>query len=387
MTEKLYYADAYLTKFTGKVLECIENKKGYRVVLDRTCFYPEGGGQPADIGILGGGNVTDVHDKDGVIYHTMDRPLEIGSVVEGEINWEHRFDLMQNHSGEHILSGIICAKYGCDNVGFHMGKDIITIDLNTKIPEEDIAWLEEKANEAIWSNTPVSISYPSKDELKKIDYRSKKELEGDVRIVNVGEYDCCACCGTHVKLAGEIGQIKIIGIQSYKGGTRMELLCGKRALRDYRVKNDASAAVGSLLSVPSTKIETAVSNVIAEKNELTQKTDKLKWKFFTIKAEQIDSENAAFFGNELSGKDMTHFADIIIKKGLKRAAVFSAAADGFAFVLLSTEKDAKDIAEEMKEPFKCKGGGKAEAVQGRVIGEKDRFKEFFEKKGFVVLEC
>ena len=143
MTEKLYYRDAYATKFTARVLDCTEEKKHWTVILDRTLFYPEGGGQPADIGVLSGVRVLDVH--------------------------EHRFDLMQNHSGEHILSGVICGRYGCDNVGFHMGKESITIDLNTKIPAEDLPYLEEKANEAIWKNVPVGICYPSKEELANLE--------------------------------------------------------------------------------------------------------------------------------------------------------------------------------------------------------------------------
>lgn len=388
MTEKLYYQDAYATKFTAKVLECTEEKQGYQVILDKTLFYPEGGGQPADMGTLGSVNVLDVHEKNDIIAHTTDKPLKVGAEVEGEIDWERRFDLMQNHSGEHILSGVICGKYGCDNVGFHMGKESITIDLNTKIPEADLPWLEEKANEAIWTNAPVGIRYPSKEELDALEYRSKKELEGQVRIVNVGEYDCCACCGTHVKLAGEIGQIKIIGAQNYKGGTRLELLCGKRALQDYRKKNDVANEAGRLLSVPGVKADGAVKNLLAEKDELIQTLNQLKWKYFTQKAEQVavGTENILFFGDGLNSKDMTHFADLLLKKGAKRAAVFSKNGEGFAFVLLSTEKDARTFADEMKEPFGCKGGGKPDAVQGRVTADKKELKVFFEGKGFLIEE-
>ena len=388
MTEKLYYLDAYATKFTAKVLECTAEKKNFKVVLDRTLFYPEGGGQPADMGTLGGVKVLDVHEKDDIITHTTDKPLEVGAEVEGEIDWERRFDLMQNHSGEHILSGVICAKYGCDNVGFHMGKEMITIDLNTKIPEEDLPWLEEKANEAIWNNVPVGIRYPSKEELDALDYRSKKELEGQVRIVNVGEYDCCACCGTHVKLAGEIGLIKIISSQNYKGGTRLELLSGKRALQDYRKKNDVSAQAGQLLSVPAEKVDGAVKNLLAERDELIQTLNQVKWKYFNLKAEQVaeGTENILFFGEGLNSKDMTHFADLLLKKGAKRTAVFSPSGDGFAFVLLSVEKDGRDFTDAMKEPFACKGGGKPDAVQGRVTGAKKDIQVFFEEKGFLVEE-
>lgn len=388
MTEKLYYQDAYAVNFTAMVLECTEDKQGYKVLLDRTLFYPEGGGQPADHGILGNARVLDVHEKGEMIFHTTDRPLKVGETVKGEIDWERRFDLMQNHSGEHILSGVICGKYGCDNVGFHMGKESVTIDLNKKIPMEDLAALEDRANEAIWRNTPLEITYPSKEELAALEYRSKKELEGQVRIVRAGEYDCCACCGTHVKLAGEIGQIKIIGAQNYKGGTRLELLCGKRALQDFRRKANAAEEAGKLLSVPAVQVDSSVKSLLAERDSLIQTLQQLKWKYFTEKAEQVedDVENILFFGDDLNSKDMTHFADLLLKKGAKRTVVFSKAGDGFAFVLLSAEKDARDFTEEMKELFGCKGGGKPDAVQGRVRGEKKALKAFFTEKGFRIAE-
>ena len=383
MTEKLYYIDAYKTEFSAIVLSCDKDKKGYKVVLDKTCFYPEGGGQPGDIGTIGCVNVTDTHEKDEIIYHYTDAPLTAGEEVEGKINWPHRFDLMQNHSGEHILSGIICAKYGCDNVGFHMGKDMITIDFNTKIPAEDIEWLENKANEAIWTNAAVGVRYPSKEELAEIDYRSKKEIEGEVRIVNVGDYDCCACCGTHVRTAGEIGQIKIIGIQSYKGGTRMEMLCGMRALEDYRKKNDITSQTGTLLSAPALKSGEAVNRLYAEKEELLLSLNELKQKYFEAKAEQFKNiKNVLVFEDGLNGKDMTSFADMMIKKGAERVALFTSSAEGYAYVVISTVKDARGFADEMKELFAAKGGGKDLSVQGRVNAERDGLIKYFENKGF-----
>ncbi len=387
-TRKLYYEDCHLRCFTAQVLGCEQTVKGYEVILDATAFYPEGGGQAADTGTLNGVAVLDTREREESVVHFCEAALEAGSSVEGIIDWERRFDLMQNHSGEHILSGVICAKYGCDNVGFHMGKEMITIDLNTKIPEEDLAWLEEKANEAIWNNAPVGIRYPSKEELDALEYRSKKELEGQVRIVNVGEYDCCACCGTHVKLAGEVGQIKIISAQNYKGGTRLELLCGKRALQDFRKKNDVSAQAGQLLSVPAEKVDGAVKNLLAERDELIQTLNQLKWKYFNLKTEQVaeGTENILFFGEGMNSKDMTHFADLLLKKGAKRTAVFSPSGDGFAFVLLSSEKDGREFTDAMKEPFACKGGGKPDAVQGRVTGAKKDIQAFFEERGFLVEE-
>lgn len=387
MTEKLYYHNAYETKFTGCVISCKEAKDGcFHITMDKTLFYPEGGGQPGDKGVLGGVHIFDTHEKDNEIIHYGDGPLEVGTEVNGEVDWQWRFDLMQNHSGEHILSGIICKKYDCDNVGFHMGKDSITIDLNAQIPNEDIFWLEEKANEAIWGNTSLDITYPSKGELEQLEYRSKKELTGEVRIVQAGEYDCCACCGTHVKLAGEIGMIKIIGAQNYKGGTRIELLCGKRALVYLQRVNQAASEVGRRLSVPEDRIDEAVSKIQGERDNLIQEVKKWKWESFLNKIEKLPNhvENVLILEDGLSGKDMTQLADLAAEKNEGRAMVLTPSDRGFAFVLVSRKKDAPAIAEELKKTFDCKGGGKAEAVQGKLEGNQGMIIQFFEEKGFVL---
>ncbi|NCC14990.1 MAG: alanyl-tRNA editing protein [Clostridia bacterium] len=387
MTEKLYYKNAYETKFKGVVLSCEKNAEGcYHIILDKTLFYPEGGGQPADKGTLGGVCVVDVHEKNGEIIHYAEMPLEAGLEVVGEINWEHRFDLMQNHSGEHILSGIICKKYGCDNVGFHMGKEKITIDLNTQIPEEDLPLLEKTANEAIWENTPLTIFYPEKEELHRMEYRSKIELTGEVRIVKAGEYDCCACCGTHVRLAGEIGMIKIVGVQNYKGGTRLELLCGKRGLAYYQKLHQAAHEVGRALSVQAEKIGNAVNKLLIEKEGYAQELRKWKWEAFLNKIEKLpkDTENVLIFEEGLGAKDLTALADLAARQTKGRAMVLTSSENGFAFVLVSCKKDARELAEELKKSFDCKGGGKGEAVQGRLNGDKAEIMGFFQEKGFLL---
>ena len=194
-TEKLYYQDPYLTAFTARVLSCEKSKSGWAVVLDRTAFYPEGGGQPADHGTLGAVQVTDVHETNGVIFHTCDGPVEIGAEVEGAVDWPRRFDHMQQHSGEHILSGLLCSLYRCDNVGFHLGADTVTIDYNAELTWEQVMAAEKAANEVIWQNTPVEITFPAPDALARLNYRSKKALTGQVRIVAFPGADCCACCG------------------------------------------------------------------------------------------------------------------------------------------------------------------------------------------------
>ena len=247
-TEKLYYADPFLTDFTATVLDCQPGKNGYLVTLDRTAFYPEGGGQPADHGVLDGAVVMDVHEKNSVILHNVDRAVEIGKTVTGTIDWGRRFDHMQQHSGEHICSGLICERFHCDNVGFHMGADIVTIDFNADISWEELLEIEAKANQYLYENHPIDIQFHRGAELEAIDYRSKKALEGDVRIVAFPGADCCACCGTHVLRSGQVGLVKFLSVQKFREGVRIELLCGKRALEYLSRTWEQAKAIGQRLS-------------------------------------------------------------------------------------------------------------------------------------------
>ena len=201
-TRKLYYEDCMLREFTARVKDCREESGKYLVTLDATAFYPEGGGQACDLGTLGDAEVLDVQEKDGEVIHFCDRPVAVGTQVVGKIRWDRRFDLMQQHTGEHIVSGIVHRRFGYHNVGFHMGADVVTIDYNTDISWEQALDAERKANEVIWSDRAVEVTYPDADALEALDYRSKKELTGQVRIVTFPEADCCACCGTHVLRAG-----------------------------------------------------------------------------------------------------------------------------------------------------------------------------------------
>ena len=219
-TEKLFYKDPFLTEFTATVLDCQPGKNGYIVTLDRTAFYPEGGGQPADHGTLDGIAVTDVHEKSGVVLHNVEAAVEIGKTVVGSIDWARRFDHMQQHSGEHICSGLICERFHCDNVGFHMGADIVTIDFNADISWEALLEIEAAANQYIYENHPIDIQLHRGAELEAIDYRSKKPLEGDVRIVTFPGADCCACCGTHVLRSGQVGLVKFLSVQKFREGVR-----------------------------------------------------------------------------------------------------------------------------------------------------------------------
>src|SRR5699024_8742548 len=235
------------------VLSCRERNGGYQAVLTRTAFFPEGGGQSADTGFLYTKEgeeirVTDVHEKDGVVYHHISQPVQEGTEVRGKLDFQERFSKMQQHTGEHILSGLVNRHFGYRNVGFHLGTQEVTMDYNGVLTEEDLRQIEYEANEAVAENIPVKVLYPSKEELKNIIYRSKIEIEGQIRIVQIPGYDSCACCAPHVKETGSVGLIKIVGAVHYKCGMRVSILCGFRALEDYRMKERNVAEISNLLS-------------------------------------------------------------------------------------------------------------------------------------------
>lgn len=275
-TIKLYEADAYLGEFTATVEKCVSETGIFKVTLNQTAFYPEGGGQPADRGTLGDARVLDVQEIDGTIWHTVSELLEPGTEVVGKIDFERRFTNMQNHTGEHIVSGIVSRIYGYHNVGFHMGSEAVTVDFDGVLTKEQLFDVEMEANEAVLKNVPVTVSYPSGEELKQIDYRSKKEIEGQVRLVSVEGYDCCACCGTHVSRTGEIRLIKILGVQNYKGGVRVSMLCGETAFRDYMVKHSNIVGIAQLLSVKPEEAGDAVVRLKEKNIELKKELKQLK---------------------------------------------------------------------------------------------------------------
>ena len=287
MTEKLFYVDSHMITFSA-VVEACENKGDYyEAVLDRTAFFPEGGGQYADTGVIDGVKVVDVQEKNGLIYHKMEGPLEVGKTVEGTIDWEERFSKMQNHSGEHIVSGLVHQMFGYDNVGFHMGKDAITMDFNGIFTKDDLKIIEQKANEAVVQNFDIEILYPSQEELNNLTYRSKIEIEGQVRIVRFPGYDVCACCAPHMNKTGEIGLIKLLGLQNYKGGVRVSMLCGFRALADYNEKADQVKNISVMLSAKENEVAQEVSKLKEENAAQKNKIYELQKMLLKYKVESV----------------------------------------------------------------------------------------------------
>ena len=355
-TEKLYYYDPFLTDFTATVLSCEESKKGWQVVLDRTAFYPEGGGQPADHGTLDGIAVTDVHEKDGVVTHTCETAVEIGKTVACSIDWARRFDHMQQHSGEHIISGILCADYHCDNVGFHLGADTVTIDYNTDITWEQALAAEAKANAIIWADREVEITYPDKEALAALDYRSKKELEGQVRIVTFPEADCCACCGTHVLRAGQVGLVKVLSCQKFREGVRMEILCGQRALAYLGRTYEQARAIGQHLSVKPQDTLAAVERMAAELNAAKMRCAALETAVFESTALQCEGKgDTVLFQDPMKPDSVRKLADAVAHTCGGLAIVFAGPEEGkWNYALVRA--DGQDISPMVKEMNKALNG-------------------------------
>ena len=380
-TEKLYYVDQFIQEFPATVLSCEAGKNGYQVVLDCTAFYPEGGGQPADHGTLGSVHVTDVHEKDGVIFHTCDGPVEIGQMVNGRIDWARRFDHMQQHSGEHIISGILCADYHCDNVGFHLGAETVTIDYNADISWEQALDAERKANEVIWADQEVEIAYPDSEELAFIDYRSKKELTGQVRIVTFPEADCCACCGTHVARAGQVGLIKVLSCQKFREGVRLEIICGKRAL-DYLGRTyDQAKAIGQQLSVKPQDTLAAVERLEAELSAAKVRMAHLEETAFEAIARENEGRgDVLLFQPAMKGDSVRKLADAVAKRAGGLAAVFAGEDGQYAYALVQADgQDISPLVKDLNKALNGRGGGRNGFAQGSVQAEETVIRELFSK--------
>ncbi len=377
-TKRMFDERPYARSFTAKVQECLPSEKGYWVVLNRTAFFPESGGQFSDIGTIDGIPVFDVQvDKQGTIRHLVPDIIEIGKTVSGCIDWGRRFDFMQQHSGEHIFSGLAHSNFEANNVGFHLGLSFTTIDLDVQLTEENIDFLEEKANEAVYKNLPIEVSYPSAEELKKLPYRSKKELTGRVRIVTIPGYDVCACCGTHVEKTGEIGIIKITSFQNYKGGTRLTMLCGKRALLDYRNKNHNVNEVTVSLSVKPEEICTAVKRLETEITERKIYESSLRKELFALKAERLGKgKKVCVFENNLSPDELRYFC-LTLGVNFETAAVFSGKDDEWKYSFTSKTRNCNEYAKIINAVFSGRGGGKPELVQGSCKGKKEEIEKLF----------
>lgn len=383
MTEKLYEQDAFLTQFEAKVLSCVQGKNGFGIVLDRTAFYPEGGGQPWDTGTLGDVKVLEVHGHDGEIIHTCDRPLKPGTTVTGVIDWDRRFDLMQQHSGEHIVSGLAHSLWGCENVGFHMGAEVVTIDLSLPLDQDQLAQLESEANRYIYLDVPVDISYPSREELEHIPYRSKKELTGQVRIVNFPGADCCACCGTHVRSAGQVGLVKLLTMQKFREGVRIELVCGGRALRYLSRVLEQNAQVSHLLSAKVFETGAAAERLLRENETLKSRIVFLEeGRFAALAKEYAGTGDVVLFEDGLSSDSLRRLCDAVLHSCGGRCACFSGEdGSGYKYAVGQAGGDLRSFVKELNQALSGRGGGKPDFVQGGIQATREAIEGFFQSGG------
>ena len=378
MTKKLYYDDPFLREFTARVLSCEAVKGGFAVVLDETVFYPEGGGQPADHGTLGMVEVLDVHEKDGVVTHLCDGAIEPGAAVRGEIDWARRFDHMQQHSGEHICSGLICERFHCDNVGFHMGADVVTIDFNAEIDWDALMEIEARANQYICEDHAIDIHFHRGAELDAIDYRSKKPLVGDVRIVAFPGADCCACCGTHVTRSGQVGIVKFLSCQKFREGVRIELLCGQRAYRYLSATWEQNLRVAQYLSAKPTESAAAVARREAELGALKLRAAKLESQVFAqVAAQLVGQGDVLLFEEDMAPDSVRKLCDAVMNTCGGRCAVFAGTDGEWKYAVGQVDGDLRELVRQLNAALSVRGGGKPFFAQGSAQATRAQIEAFF----------
>lgn len=381
-TVKLYEIDSCRTSCQSHVLRCTPCKRGFQVVLDQTVFYPEGGGQPGDTGRLGGVTVQDTFYQGDEIIHLTDGPLEEGSQVEGRIQWDRRLSFMRLHTGEHLFCGVAHRLWGKENTGFHMNGREVTFDLTGEMTKEQVSQAERQVNLALMEDGPVTAFYPTQEQLETLDYRSKGEMEGPVRLVQVGDYDLCACCGLHVPRTGMVGCFKVMDAQRHRGNTRITAICGADAFEDYQDKHQKAAAIGAQLSIKPEEIADGVQRLQKELAEQKQTIAHLQKELLQQKAQTAPLKDGLAFWEEegLSAPLVREMAMALCKRA-KKALVLSPNGQGWMFTLGSQEEDIRPLWEKLKQELQGRGGGSAACVQGTLQGEKEQIASLFERLG------
>ena len=379
MTEKLYFNDSHLAEFEATVLSCAEDKKGYAVVLDKSAFFPEGGGQLSDSGNIGGVKVSSVHEKGGEVVHYCESALEEGKTYCCSIDFEQRYRRMQNHSGEHIFSGLTHQLHGFDNVGFHMGAECMTLDFSGELTWEQLTEIEQLANEAVRKNLPIHSSFPSEAELKALEYRSKLELTENVRIVEIPGVDCCACCAPHVSSTGEIGLIKMLDCQRHRGGVRVSLICGMDALDYVRVIQRNVTEISNLLSVKRGESAQAVERILEQMQEFKAKAAAVSMELAKLKAAAFEETkgNICLFDNALDEPALRELVNMLMEKCGGYVAAFSGNDnEGYRYIIGSKNVDLRANGKAINQGINGKGGGSKEMIQGRANANAETIENF-----------
>lgn len=384
---KLFYEDIHITEFDAIVTKCTydEKSKHYEIILDRTAFFPEAGGQAADKGTINGLRVLDVRIQNDIISHILEAALPLGSTVHGVVDWEQRFDFMQQHSGEHIISGLVHEQFGCNNVGFHLGLQEVTLDFNAELTLQQLRDIEEKANAAVWKNLPIRITYPESYELEQLTYRSKLDLTENVRLVEIPGVDVCACCAPHCETTGQIGLIKVTGVQRHRGGVRVTILCGKRAVADYTEKQNSVSSISSQLSAKPNLVSNAVCRLREDNLSLKELGNSLQAQLLTYMVQQLpspqESEHAFLFVEIMNEIAIRNVVNELSEKYSGYAAAFAGNdTQGYRFIIGSRCRDCRELAGSLRQRFQAKGGGTAPMIQGTVHAAKAALEAFLSEQ-------
>ena len=381
MTEKLYYLDAYIKEFSATALSSEKLSEVYDTVLDRTAFFPNEGGQYADSGEIAGVRVLDVCEKEGVIHHYTAEKVPTGVTLECKIDFDERYEKMQCHTGEHILSGLFHSLFGLENVGFHLGKEEVTMDISAPLSKEDLAKVERLANEIVYKNISVTTYLPRPDELKGLEYRSKLDLTENVRIVKIGEYDSCACCAPHVKSTGEIGLIKILDTAKLRGGMRLSITAGRRAMRTFAELYNISADISAALSVPKLEISAEVKKILADKARVEAEFSQYKISAMEKAARELTptEENTVLVFDGCGFDELIAYSNIAAEKVLGILVLLSGNEGAYRYVISSKTRNLRELSSDINKSLLGRGGGRPNMLQGTFAESLENIKEYFSR--------
>lgn len=380
MTEKLYYIDSYISEFSASVVSISSSDNGFEVVLDKTAFFPEEGGQSSDRGYIGSSRVSHVYENDGLIYHVVDKAPDMDNVF-CKVDFEERFDKMQQHTAEHILSGVIHKLYGFDNVGFHLGDDVVTFDINHPLTREQLDEIENLANEAVFRNLKIETYFPSPEELKEETYRSKLDLTENVRLVKIGDVDSCACCAPHVKYTGEVGLIKCLDFMHHRGGVRITMCAGNRALIDYREKYRNIREISAILCEPQHTTAEALNRYAKDKERLKLELKNVRRAYAELLADAVSSEeNAVIVIDHVEMDELRDFANKAVNN-VKGILVALMGTDGdYKYIMASRSVDLRQMSKDINSKLSGRGGGHPQMIQGSLFADLSAIKEYFSSK-------
>lgn len=378
MTEKIYYSDAYVSVFLAEVTEVTDLYGEYQVVLNKTAFFPEEGGQSSDTGSIGDSKVIRVYERDGVVYHITDTAPSLGEHW-CEIDFDDRFEKMQCHTAEHILCGLIHSHFGLDNVGFHLGEDEVTFDVNGVLDRSQLDMVEMLANEVVFGCHKVQAYFPSANRLPHINYRAKLDLTEGVRLVEIDGVDICACCAPHVSNTGEIGMIKVLDFMKHRGGTRIWMVAGKRALVDYRGRYESIKKISGMLSTPQTLVADTLEKYISECEDTKAALKAARLKIAELEALSIEEckGNRVFYLEELSIPELIAFSNIANKRVDGITVALSGEAGDYKYVISSSSVNLSIVSRDINSALGGRGGGRPEMIQGSFSATLEEIKEYF----------